>query len=77
MPRAAWFGCLVRLPGYRFYNLIPEVLGWALELCPLSDAVEATDLAGDGVLVGYASKCEVGACFFSPEQERDNFLFVY
>lgn len=50
-----------------FFFPIQEVLGQALKLCPLSDAAEATDLAGDRVLVGCASKCEDEAHFFSSE----------
>lgn len=54
---------------------LPEVLRQSLEIYPLSEDVEATDLAGDGILVSSASEDDERAHFFPSVWEREEYSF--
>lgn len=54
--------------------LVLEVLGQSWELCLTHEDVEATDLIGDGVLLGSSAEADVVAHFFPSAWEREDFL---
>lgn len=53
-----------------------EELGLILERCPLSEATDALDLAGDGILEVCALEAEEGATLFLPSARSEDVLLL-